>query len=306
MDVGRVLLWAMVVGACAPEIEEPPILFEGPVGSAEGRICAPDGHGFAPGILVTAVVQDLRVETHTDVDGRFSFEALPVGEHTFRVGGPLLGFDLPITVEEDRTTRWTKPQCLRSDELVVVGIAARDRVGDAARRVGMRVADYDPLYAHLFSYRLPDVDILMVGCGAAPPDVPELRDWVSSGGVIVVTDWSAGELERLFPGTLELGETTGHAGTYPVTMTDPDMAGGVLPPKTSARFGNKFALPGPDGSTVVATTRAPAWFEGPMVEAAAVVTRPFGEGKLIYFGFHIDQEHPHAPDLLVRNLLLSL
>lgn len=211
------------------EVPEPPVdIPEDPpaeeqFGVVEGRVCSPDGDTWLgdANIYVKVTNDDGtegRVETFSDVDGRFRLEGVPVGPQILLIEKGSFAGQREVLVESGSVTTIPDDACAleTAPRIAVVHGSQYDNVEAVLNEIGVEVETID-VYEEDWAEqlleedaRINDYDILFLNCRsnevtyAARADMKDrLRTFVANGGSLHASDQAYDLIEMTFPSKIE-------------------------------------------------------------------------------------------------------
>jgi hypothetical protein len=296
------------------------------VGSARGRICAPNGTTWVSGANVTILTPSGGYEATSNGDGWWQIDGLPPGEYGVVITKGSFYLTYNIVIEDGVVTEQVFDECLVQGDLSIAAVVGEwDHVEDVLESLGLNVTEYNGntwgqgIPANVAQQRHQTVtelltnpahigqyDVVFLNCGISEQwastnqalVAQTLRDYVEAGGSIYASDWSHYVIESAFPDKI-----TFHGNDAQIT---------------SARVGNQASVSGvvvdPAMSTLLGSNTAsiaydaPQWVTmqsvDPTVDVLVEGTFPFGgdanltgsgplsvrftagQGRVIYTTFH--------------------
>ena len=194
-----------------------------PAGNINGRVCAPSGDFWIVGADVSVswvdcLGQTQTVQTQTDAEGYFLLTGVKVGDYTVRVTKGPYQAEYRVTVTEGET--FTIPLgdfCFDQTTNIAVVTGQFDQVETVLDSLGFTYTLFggypnnDEARALLGNLgRMNDFDVIFMNCGTAFRGIMDdrrvldavrtnLREYVSLGGRLYVSDWDWLFIEEPFP-----------------------------------------------------------------------------------------------------------
>ena len=343
-------------------LPDPPCLILG-TGGISGRVCATEGGlGSGVGYWVSGATVfidygEIRFETESAVDGTFSLANIPVGAHTLRVQKGSFYGSHPISVVADAVSA-LEPVCLDAEIALGVVGGLYDPIEEVLFELGFSPTECWPaeaswcppdlesdgavtLFEGSSSYYVTDLlmvpellsefDVLFFNCGLAdgfltssPPDVVEnLRNYVSQGGSLYVSDWAYEVLRTVFPERLEFFGGAEEPGAARVgaqssglvaSVSQPGLAD-VLESENVSLVFNKgnWAMPAPNQPQDVLVWIAADEVSYYVGEAAGqaedvplLMSFSYGEGRVVFTTFHSHQQASDDMMAILRHMVFEL
>jgi hypothetical protein len=313
-------------------------------GSLRGKICGIGGgigttSYWVEGARVFIVEGSEIYEDTTDGRGDYELVGVPPGPHTLHVEKGSYEASSEVNVISGEAND-LDPVCVGADVKVGIVTGLYDNIDKMLVDLGLRVGACIPsdmsgcpsttanggltLIDGLSSDYITEVlmdpvelgkfDILFFTCGLAdvylgssPPEVfDNLRDFVSEGGSVYVSDWAYELLRLTFPASFDFYGDDGQRGAAKVGLIDNSLLAYVVSaPLIDAVGSTRVPLTYVKGSWVVPSPSQPVsvevWIKGDVSanvsgSATTIANAPllmhvtYGEGDIVYTTFHATDE----------------
>lgn len=294
-------------------------------GTVEGRVCAPDGSTWLADATVWVELPDgTRVETTTDGDGNYSLVGVPPGTQTLHIQKGSFSTTVIVEVPEDGVVTLPEADCaIQQDDLrIAVVSGAWDNVRQVLVSVGVdpaTITDYEGEPGGFFGTEpsewagqllgdyatLAQYDIVFLNCGLddvsyldSPTYAANLRQFVSEGGSLYVSDQAYDIVEATFPDFIDFYDEDTMPQSAQKGAAADNIIGTVSDPALSASLGAQtIELHYPllawavmqsvtDDVRVYIRGDAPVSGGQTLDEVPHTVGFQVGEGKVIYTSFH--------------------
>jgi hypothetical protein len=330
----------------SPETCEPPDP-EDETGAVAGRVCAPDGETW---LFDASVFVDLvgggRVETKTDVDGRYLLMGVPVGTQTVHVEKGSFSSQRTVEVLAGQTTTIPDDQCQLDDEpRIAVVTGQNDDVGLVLESIGIdptSISTYNGVFRVAWGMELledyavlSEYDILFINCGANGIDdypalllfptvvestlaIENLRRFVDEGGSLYASDEAYDLIERAWPDFIDfVGDDAlidaAQIGVFendpvPVRIVEPGLraAMGIDQFDIHFRYVLWAVIADVAPETTIYTRGDAPTDAGIMPDVPLTVGFSVGQGRVLYTTFHQEPGIESATEQLLRLLMFEL
>lgn len=239
----------------------------GEKGTVAGYVCAPNGTDPAPGVLVFIVTkaEPPELSDYTDPDGYFEIGDVPAGAQDLQVGEGALA----VTVEIDVVAGETNVVAPEDDPIKIgegvvvkmaVGTGYWDSIETILGNLGFaELASPDDAGSGYVLYGTPgdsgDIspvlsdttlrdkyDIMFLNCGTDETaaydetDIQNLRDWVSAGHSLYVSDLADDFIQQGWPEAVTYGGYDTDTGTVEADVLDPALQAALGENKADITF----------------------------------------------------------------------
>jgi hypothetical protein len=308
-----------------------PVPTEG-AGGIRGRICSPSEHAYVVGAEVYVETDDGLISTVTDGDGWFLLENVPAGDHTVMVEKGSFHTTFDVTVEADEVTELAEEECLSAEEVSVAVVTGQyDSIQVVLDRLGVEYTLVNGVSgnAHVNLLRTPaeleKYDIVFFNCGMndnwltyKSEIAANLRDYVSNGGSVYVSDWSYFLAEVAYPDMIEfIGEDSmsgsayvGEMGSVQGIVKDPTMIAALGSDTAQLNYDlPSWAAPEKPGTGKVLIRGTFTYIDGwsyRETDGPLAARQEDGDGTIVYTSFHNERQMTFDMDVLLEEIILSL
>lgn len=302
-------------------LPDPPTAVELPeepqFGIVEGRVCSPDGNTWLAEANIYVKVQNEdgtegRVETYSDVDGRFILEGVPVGPQILLIEKGSFAGQREVLVESGTVTTIPDDACAleTAPRIAVVHGSQYDNVEAVLNEIGVEAETIDVYEANWADQllgednRIADYDILFLNCRSAEEEYAandgaqdRLRDFVANGGSLHASDQAYDLIELTFPSKIEfLGPDNERGAADQGASVDLDarvLDEGLRGALQTSAVPIHYGLSTWSVMTGVATdvhvyleADAPLLDGDVILDAPQIVGFNYGDGRVVYSSFH--------------------
>ncbi len=322
-------------------VPEPPVVPETPdepqFGIVEGRVCSPDGNTWLSeaNIYVKVVNEDGtegRIETFSDVDGRFVLDGVPVGPQILLIEKGSFAGQREVVVESGTVTTIPDDACAleTAPRIAVVHGSQYDNVEAVLDEIGIEAETID-VYEDNWAdqllgndARINDYDILFLNCRsnettyAAREDMQDrLRDFVANGGSLHASDQAYDLIEITFPSKIEfLGDDAergaadeGASTDLEARVLDDGLRGALQLTAVPIHYGLATWSVMVSVATdvhVYLEADAPLLNDDVIEDAPQIVGFNHGEGRVVYSSFHQEPGIGAAQEEVLKLIMFEL
>lgn len=322
-------------------VPEPPAVPEVPdepqFGIVEGRVCSPDGNTWLAEANIYVKVENEdgtegRVETFSDVDGRFVLEGIPVGPQILLIEKGSFAGQREVVVESGTVTTIPDDACAleTAPRIAVVHGSQYDNVEAVLDEIGIEAETID-VYEDNWAdqllgsdARINDYDILFLNCRSnestysAREDMQDrLRDFVANGGSLHASDQAYDLIEITFPGKIEfLGDDAVRGAADEGASTDLDarilddgLRGALQLTAVPIHYGLatwSVMVGAASDVHVYLEADAPLLDGGVIEDAPQIVGFNHGEGRVVYSSFHQEPGIGAAQEEVLKLIMFEL
>lgn len=277
-----------------------------------GYIMAPNG--VDPVVGATVSVKGKGISTTTNGAGKYTLTNVPVGKQTIQAvkGNFKVEFTVKVT---NSSTPIEAPVAKMNTKKIGVVEGIYDDIGAVLTNLGL---DYTTI-GSFYDLDDPDVtddySVIFLACGGSyevysgSAIYNNLRAFVSKGGGIYASDWSAQTIATLFPEYISLCGLDGNIQTVTATVLDNDIK--ALLGKSSCEI--CYDLPGwavieVEDSTKVSVDMVAdvSTSEGDIEDSPLLVEFSYGSGNVIYTTFHNEEQVTVDGLKIIKHLVFSL
>lgn len=305
-------------------------VYNGPVGAINGQVCGPDGSSWIAGATVWATTAAGRVETTTDIDGRFELQGLAPGNTDLHIEKGSFTTVTNVEVIANQSTSLPAAECVEQGDVRIAVISGQyDTIEDILDYLAI---DYDVVDGRTGNASVNFLrdegaydyyDVIFFNCGFSDAWLQhdaeisaKLYDFVNNGGSVYASDWAYYVVENTFPdANLFHGDDgqpdSAHVGdeqTLQATVLDLNMQ--ILLGGASAQINYDLGIwtamvaPGPATDVLISGDYS---YNGNQSRVGPLATRfHVGDGTVIFTTFHNEQQTTIDMDLLLQDIVLSL
>lgn len=302
------------------------------VGSARGRVCAPNGTTWVAGADVTVLTPAGPFQTVSNGDGWWQVDGLEPGEYGVVITKGSFYLTYNVTIEDGVVTEQVFDECLVQGDLTIAVVdGAWDHIEDVLADLGLEFDEFDgdiqggvaedAAVTNLLTNptALAQYDIVFLNCGISEVWATNqqalvgqtLRDYVEAGGSIYASDWSYYTIEASFPDKLDfygedsvLGDArVGGRGFVDGLVLDPAMANllGTNAAQINFDLPEWVVMEGQDASAETLVEADLGTFRAPLASRFTS-----GQGRVIYTSFHNEVQATFDMQRMLEEIVLSL
>lgn len=315
-----------------PEVPDEPEF-----GIVEGRVCSPDGNTWLSEANIYVKVQledgtEGRVETFSDVDGRFILEGVPVGLQILLIEKGSFAGQREVLVESGTVTTIPDDACAleTAPRIAVVHGSQYDNVEAVLDEIGVEAETidvYEDNWADILlgnDARINDYDILFLNCRSHETTYEDredmqdrLRDFVANGGSLHASDQAYDLIEITFPSKIEfLGPDNERGAADEGASTDLDarvlddgLRGALQLTAVPIHYGlaTWSVMTGAASDVHVYLEADAPLINGDIIEdAPQIVGFNHGEGRVVYSSFHQEPGIGQAQEEVLKLIMFEL
>jgi hypothetical protein len=293
-----ILVFTLVIDGCKSSSSTGPSgggAYSGPTGTVTGVVRAANGVTPIQGARVTvqANYTNMPVDT-TDTAGVYTLQGVPVGSQTIVATRGLFRATVTVNVAENQTTTAPPAQLQSTGRLgYVVGSFDRiqDIIGDTLG-YAMEEVDADSLgfaavlsrYRAIFLNCGMDYGFLDVDTNAAQT----LRNYVSGGGSLYVSDWAQEVVRRMFPSDVRGFQRIGQSQVIHGRVVDAGLRAFIAKDSVQINYdlGSWEILDTLSTRPRILLRGDYSTYSGPHIDKPLAILIDHGQGRVVYTTFH--------------------
>lgn len=299
-------------------------------GTLTGLACAPDGKTVVPEVTVSidgidCHGQPFHLETQSDTMGRYTLEGVPCGYQVVKLTKGSYSHEFNAFVKHLETVEATTGRCFSGTAAKIAVITGDwDRLQEILTALKLQYTEINGIGdsgmgsdagAFLSDWsRLSKFNILFINCGKSldtgSSGIANLQKFVQGGGSLYASDYAVSYISSAWPNALEFPSNIYSVWSQTVNsdIRDPRLVGylGKMTTQISYVLGPLVQVDGPGPGTEVHIEGVfPKYEADQNIHPQLLSFKPYGDkgGRVIYGGFHHDEQTKEPGKTDVRNIL---